>query len=227
MRPGPIGEWTAAIYAGVGSTAAASAAQGRGDHVDVSMFETMVMTMNTYAWINAKFTGDTNPERPGRNVELPSIEPTADGHVGFCTVARQQFLDFLVMIGRPDWLEDEEMCGYGGRWKRRDEFRAAMHAWTTQRTTTEVIAEASARRIPVAPIATGDRAIWSFPAGMPSPSTRRAALPSRLSPTNCTAPIPGPSSRSPPRDSTPARSRPMSPSPTGVSLLPCPWRECE
>ena len=30
-----------------------------------------------------------------------------------------------------------------------------MHAWTTQRTTAEVIAEASARRIPVAPIGTG------------------------------------------------------------------------
>ena len=154
---GSIGEWTAAIYAGVGALAAARAAglSGRGDHVDVSMFETMVMTMSTYAWINAQFTGDTNPVQPGRNVELPSIEPTADGHVGFCTVARQQFLDFLVMIGRPDWLEDDEMCGYGGRWKRRDEFRAAMHAWTTQRTTSEVIAEASARRIPVAPIGNG------------------------------------------------------------------------
>lgn len=154
---GAIGEWTAGVYAGVGALAAARAAgrSGRGDHVDVSMFETMVMTMNTYAWISGLFSGDTNPERPGRNVELPSIEPTADGHVGFCTVARQQFLDFLVMIGRADWLEDEEMCGYGGRWKRRDEFRAAMHAWTTVRTTAEVIAEASARRIPVAPVGDG------------------------------------------------------------------------
>ena len=154
---GAIGEWTAGIYAGVGALAAARAAgrSGQGDHVDVSMFETMVMTMNTYSWISALFTGDTTPTRPGRNVELPSIEPTADGHVGFCTVARQQFLDFLAMIGRPDWLEDEEMCGAGGRWRRRDEFRAAMHAWTTQRTTAEVIAEASARRIPVAPIGNG------------------------------------------------------------------------
>ena len=81
---GVIGEWTAAIYAGVGALAAARAAgrSGQGDHVDVSMFETMVMTMNTYAWIAAELSGDANPERPGRNVELPSIEPTADGHVG-------------------------------------------------------------------------------------------------------------------------------------------------
>ncbi|WP_419919702.1 CoA transferase [Candidatus Poriferisocius sp.] len=154
---GAIGEWTTGIYAGVGALAAARAAgrSGRGDHVDVSMFETMVMTMCTYAWINSAFTGDPDPERPGRNVELPSIEPTADGHVGFCTVARQQFLDFLVMIERPDWQEDEEMCSHAGRWKRREEFRAAMHAWTTRRTTAEVIAEASARRIPVAPIGNG------------------------------------------------------------------------
>ncbi|MDE0117975.1 MAG: CoA transferase [bacterium] len=154
---GAIGEWTAGIYAGVGALAAARAAgrSGQGDHVDVSMFETMVMTMTTYSWINAEFTGETAPERPGRSVELPSIEPTADGHVGFCTVARQQFLDFLAMIGRSDWMGDEEMCGHGGRWKRRDEFRAAVHAWTTPRTTAEVIAEASARRIPVAPIGDG------------------------------------------------------------------------
>ncbi len=154
---GVIGEWATGVYAGVGALAAARAAgrRGRGDHVDVSMFETMATTMCTYAWITAAFTGDFHPERPGRNVELPSIEPTADGHVGFCTVARQQFLDFLIMIGRSDWLEDEEMCGHGGRWRRRDEFRAAVHAWTTQRTTAEVIAEASARRIPVAPIGNG------------------------------------------------------------------------
>ena len=51
---GAIGEWTAGIYAGVGALAAARAAgrSGRGDHVDVSMFETMVMTMNTYSWIS-------------------------------------------------------------------------------------------------------------------------------------------------------------------------------
>ena len=154
---GSIGEWTAGIYAGVGALAAARAAgrSGQGDHVDVSMFETMVMTMTTYGWIAAELADHSEPDRPGRSVELPSVEPTADGHVGFCTVARQQFLDFLVMIGRPEWLDDEEMCGHGGRWKRRDEFRAAVRAWTTQRTTAEVIAEASARRIPVAPIGNG------------------------------------------------------------------------
>ena len=154
---GVIGEWTTGIYAGVGALAAARAAgrSGHGDHVDVSMFETMVMTMNTYAWIMGTFTGDTRPERPGRTVELPSIEPTADGHVGFCTVAGQQFLDFLAMIGRPEWADDPDICGPGGRWRRREEFRAAVHAWTTRRTTAEILAEASARRIPVAPIGDG------------------------------------------------------------------------
>ena len=35
-----------------------------------------------------------------RSLELPSIVPTADGMVGFCTITAQQFQDFLVLIDR-------------------------------------------------------------------------------------------------------------------------------
>ena len=39
-------------------------------------------------------------------MEIPSIEPAADGWVGFCTITAQQFQDFLVLIERPDLLDD-------------------------------------------------------------------------------------------------------------------------
>jgi hypothetical protein len=39
-----------------------------------------------------------------RIIEAPSIEPTADGWVGFNTNTRAQFDDFLVMIERPDLI---------------------------------------------------------------------------------------------------------------------------
>ena len=43
--------------------------------------------------------------------ELPSIEPTADGWVGFNTNTRQQFESFLLMIERDDLLEDDVAVG--------------------------------------------------------------------------------------------------------------------
>ncbi len=48
------------------------------------------------------------PIGPARTLEVPSIEPTLDGWVGFNTNTRQQFDDFLVLIERPDLLDDPD-----------------------------------------------------------------------------------------------------------------------
>ena len=93
---------------------------------------------------------------PTRSLELPSIEPTSDGYVGFCTITGQQFQDFLVLIERFEWLDDPELASFAGRLRRREEFTAAVREWTTKRTTAEVIEAASALRIPVAPIGAPD-----------------------------------------------------------------------
>jgi crotonobetainyl-CoA:carnitine CoA-transferase CaiB-like acyl-CoA transferase len=91
---------------------------------------------------------------PPRSLELPSIFPTADGMVGFCTITAQQFQDFLVMIERPDLLDDTELASAAGRARRRDEFLAMVQEWTETKTTDEIIDLAVAFRIPVAPIGT-------------------------------------------------------------------------
>ena len=56
---------------------------------------------------------------PPRMTELPSIEPTADGWVGFNTNTRQQFESFLLMIERDDLLAEDVAVGV-----RSDEVRA-------------------------------------------------------------------------------------------------------
>ena len=89
-----------------------------------------------------------------RSLELPSIVPTADGMIGFCTITAQQFQDFLVLIDRPDLLDDEELASMPGRVRRRDEFLAMVSRWTESRTTDEILEQAVALRIPVAPIGT-------------------------------------------------------------------------
>jgi crotonobetainyl-CoA:carnitine CoA-transferase CaiB-like acyl-CoA transferase len=90
------------------------------------------------------------------SVETPSIEPTADGWVGFCTNSRQQFLDFLLLIGRPELREDEQLALFAGRLMRFEEWNAIVRAWTRTRTTAGIVARAAELRIPVAPIGNGE-----------------------------------------------------------------------
>ena len=154
---GRVGEWVAGAYAAVGAVAAwrVARATGLGEHVDVAMLEAMTVTMNTFTPLFFAFTGAEPPPAPTPTIELPSIEPTADGFVGFCTIARQQFEDFLVLIDHAELLADDDLANATLRARRMDEFLGYVRPWTTQHTTAEIIERASALRIPVAPVLDG------------------------------------------------------------------------
>lgn len=153
---GRLGEWIGGAYAAVSAIAYARRAQqcGIGEFIDVSVFEAMVITMGGLGVVGAQVNGPA--ASPPRSFERPSIERTSDGYVGFCTITGQQFQDFLVLIERFDWLDDADLASFAGRLRRREEFDAAVRAWTSTRTTAEVIELASALRIPVAPIGAPD-----------------------------------------------------------------------
>ncbi len=153
---GRLGEWIGGAYAAVSAMAYARRAQhtGIGEFVDVSVFEAMVITMGGLGVVGAQVNGPA--ASPPRSFERPSIVKTSDGYVGFCTITGQQFQDFLVLIERFEWLDDADLASFAGRLRRRDEFDAAVDAWTSTRTTAEVIELASALRIPVAPIGAPD-----------------------------------------------------------------------
>lgn len=155
---GQLGAWATGAYAAVAALAVARRVRrgGAGEHVDVSMLEAMLLTQNPYGYVAAQLA-DGAEESPARSVETPSVEPTKDGFVGFCTVTAQQFQDFLVMIERPDLLDDAELASASGRRRRRDEFLAAVHAWTTARTTGEIVELADALRIPAVPVTSAGR----------------------------------------------------------------------
>jgi crotonobetainyl-CoA:carnitine CoA-transferase CaiB-like acyl-CoA transferase len=61
----------------------------------------------------------------------------------------------LLMIGRPDLLEDVDLASSPKRFARRDEFLAAVLEHTSQRTTAELLDEASLFRIPAGPVLNG------------------------------------------------------------------------
>lgn len=154
---GRIGLWVGGTYAAMAGLAAArqAARTGVGEHVDVSLLECMSITMIAYTYLFSSFMGWPEPRGSARSIEIPSIEPTADGWVGFCTVTAQQFQDFLALIERPDLIDDAELAQAMGRAKRMQEILPIIAAWTTRHTTDDVIERASLLRIPVVPIGNG------------------------------------------------------------------------
>jgi crotonobetainyl-CoA:carnitine CoA-transferase CaiB-like acyl-CoA transferase len=151
---GRLGEWLAGTFAAAVAAAAARHAWrgGQGEIIDVSTYEAMVIAMNLPTMSASVLGVDSTMQK--RSLELPSIVPTADGMVGFCTITAQQFQDFLVMIDRADLVDDAELASMPGRIARRDEFLGMVTQWTETRTTREIVDLAVAFRIPVAPIGT-------------------------------------------------------------------------
>jgi crotonobetainyl-CoA:carnitine CoA-transferase CaiB-like acyl-CoA transferase len=152
---GRLGEWLAGSFAAAvaAATARRAARGGNGEVIDVSIYEAMAIAMGGLSAMSASVLGPDSLLYQ-RSLELPSIVPTADGMVGFCTITAQQFQDFLVMIDRADLVDDAELASFAGRVERRDEFLGMVTRWTESRTTQEIVDLAVAFRIPVAPIGT-------------------------------------------------------------------------
>ena len=123
-----------------------------GDHVDLSLLETITPTCTNVQTLWGSFTGDYDTRAL---LEVPSVEPTRDGYVGFCVFTGQQWQDFTVLVGRPEWADDPELATMGGRIAAGESIAGAIREWTSARTTEEVVREAVLLRIPVAPIGNG------------------------------------------------------------------------
>ena len=150
-------EWVSGLYAAVAALAASRVVRhgGQGELVDLSMSEVANTTGTTAADLMDSLRGRPNPGSPGRSFETPSIEPTSDGYVGFNTNTRTQFDSFLLMIERPDLIEDGFWAPIAARIMNWDEWNGIIHDWTTRHTTAEVVALAAELRIPVAPVSDG------------------------------------------------------------------------
>jgi len=158
---GELGEWAAGSYAAaaavcfaqVQSPSGGRATRRPGVHVDVSVLEASSLVLQAYWSVDLQLRGSL--PRTLRAPMIPSIEPSADGFVGFSTITAEQFQGFLCMVERPDLADDVSLLLPLNREQRRDELLAAIHQWTTQHTTAEIVELATALRIPVAPIGNG------------------------------------------------------------------------
>jgi len=151
---GRLGEWISGSYAAATALSLRTAAQRHGaggTHADLSMLECLCVAMSLYTPLTTSLSG-TRP--PTRTVEIPSVERSADGWIGFCTITGQMFQDFLLMIDRADLLDDPGIIDPKARQARYHEFRQIIEDWTTGLSTAAIEEIASAMRIPVAPLGT-------------------------------------------------------------------------
>ncbi len=151
---GDLGDFVAAglVAPAVLAMTLAARRTGRGLHIDASQYEAMMHAFQTYRPIFDAFASEY---RQGRQIEIPSIEPAADGSVGFCCITGQQWQDFAVMIGCPEFAEDPELSTFDGRMDRRTEVWERIRAFTETRTVDELVELASSFRIPVGPVGSG------------------------------------------------------------------------
>ena len=155
---GRVTEWIGGTFAAVGPHAATQRARrtGQGEHVDFSLCEVMNIGSSVHADLMSSLMERPEVPGPARSVELPSIEPTLDGWVGFNTNSRQQFNDFCIMIERPELSEGEtEWWNMGVRGQRMEEWNEIVRSWTRRHTTADIVERAALLRIPVAPVASG------------------------------------------------------------------------
>ena len=155
MVGGDHGEWAPSIFAALGALASWMRARdtGEGELVDVSMLDALHLTQPFFAPTFEVAAG--RPMRYLRATIIPLNHPTKDGYVGFQITTGQQWLDFCILVERPDWAEDPSLSRHDTRAKRHDELIDHIDAWTSQRTTVEVIEHATLFRLPVAPISNG------------------------------------------------------------------------
>jgi crotonobetainyl-CoA:carnitine CoA-transferase CaiB-like acyl-CoA transferase len=146
---GQIGEWLTGAYAAIGTmvSLARTPRDGLGELVDLSMLETLVLCLTYYPVTYADMVG--RPFRSGRSSVTPGVEATSDGLVGVGVGTGQQWLDFCVMVGHPEWMEDRSLFA------KRQHLAPVIAAWMAEHTTAEVLELAGAFRIPHAPIGNG------------------------------------------------------------------------
>lgn len=151
---GRVGEYIGGAFAAAVALAATRRAMhsGAGEHVDVSLLESMTLTMQSFEWLHVRLM---NLPDFCRSIEIPSIEPARDGWVGMSMVTGQQWLDFSVMIERPELVDVPEFRYQLGRWPRRDEVYALIHPWLAERTVDEVVELGNLFRLAIAPLGNG------------------------------------------------------------------------
>lgn len=157
-RPDSCGIFTADIVAGTYAFGAISAAlyqrsvTGKGQHLDVSMFEGMLSLMT----VELQASQFDMPPRPKRALYGPAA--TADGFVNIAVASERTFQELGNAAGKP-WATDPRFAKYLDRRANWAEFMDELEEWTRTLTTSELMAVLDRHGVPAGPYRTVKEAL--------------------------------------------------------------------
>ena len=149
-----VGDIFAGSLGAVGLLAALIEAirSGEGQFVDVAMYDAVLSLCEGAAYWYS-YTGMANrPTGNGHPLIAPfDIFPTADGHCAIGCPTDVFFAELCEHMQRPDLIADERFKDPIHRLLHRPELNPEIEAWTTGRTTAEIV-DVLGGRIPVGPV---------------------------------------------------------------------------
>lgn len=149
---GEVGEWFAGAHAAAATLTARhrALATGTGELVDLSILETQILGLSYYP---VSFYDTVNrPFRTQRRLSRPGVATAADGLIAVGCGTAQQWFDLCVMVGHPEWIDEDPTPAIT---ERTNEKAAEIAAWFAEHTVDEIRELATAFRIPNSPVANG------------------------------------------------------------------------
>jgi CoA:oxalate CoA-transferase len=146
-RPDYCGIYHADVLTGVYAFGAISAAlyqraiTGSGQHIDVSMLESMLsLTLNELQW--SQFEVPPTPRPMYGPIE------TSDGFVMVAIASEKTFQGLVKAIGRPEWVDDPRFVNYSDRRNNWAHLMDGVEAWSRSVTTARCLAELNKEGVP-------------------------------------------------------------------------------
>lgn len=154
---GRIAEFFGGLFAAPGALAAVlhSLDNGRGTHIDVSIHDVLAIAGSNYLHLMHELRGRPDVAGPARMLDTPGIETASDGMVAFNTNAGHMFQMFLLLVGRPDLMDDPACASLTTRLAMGDAWQQIIDDYVGKHTVAEILAEAEGLRVPVAPVHDG------------------------------------------------------------------------
>jgi crotonobetainyl-CoA:carnitine CoA-transferase CaiB-like acyl-CoA transferase len=145
------------LFAGILLALRERAASGRGQRVEVAMFDAAVPSLLSYLApfyeLQREMSRSGNRHVVGGATPYNNF-PCRDGHVAILCVSDQHWLDLCALMERPDLAAVERWQSVPGRAVDREAIEAEVGTWTLPQARGEVARRVAAAGVPSAPVRT-------------------------------------------------------------------------
>ena len=143
---GHIPEYEAAVHAYNAIAAALFWREGcgEGQYIDVSVMEAMAYfhEFAIVVWTHVGILNERAGNRHPVGIHPLSLYPCKDGHVSISVATPDQYDNLMLLIERPDLLDEPRYADRHDRWNLADEFDEILLPWLMEHTADDIVGRA-------------------------------------------------------------------------------------